>query len=326
VSHVVRVNANAKGTVFAQMASIPRIAAVVVMNHSKTGNRVTTVNAHQLAQLDHGNHGHRVQLHAAMMAQEHENDHAQVCVITPRPRSVMRKRLSVNQVNVNHARLQHHRHVIATSPCVTRTIDATKSVSHVTVLNRFVINLTDVPTSAQKKRMSQSVNGQTGHHSVSVPHHAAKVQNDERATATADLTLTSPRLTCPNRAVRVPQLMSNHAIMALVSTVHRAIGPRGLHAIAKLSRLSRRVTDPARTSVPNVTTRVQVRVKNAIFLSVPFHRQKRVKATGKSGARAMPSAALEHVPASDPVSVARLAAPVARTTTPRRRSARAILH
>ena len=48
MSHVVRVNANAKGTVFAQMASIPKIAAVVAMSHSKTGNLVTTVNAHQV--------------------------------------------------------------------------------------------------------------------------------------------------------------------------------------------------------------------------------------------------------------------------------------
>ena len=76
---------------------------------------------------------------------------------------------------MNHARLQPHHHVIATSHCVTRMIDATKSVSHVTVLSHFVINLTDVPTNAQKRRMNQSANGQTGHHSASVPHLAAKV-------------------------------------------------------------------------------------------------------------------------------------------------------
>ena len=82
------------------------------------------------------------------------------------------------------------------------------------------------------------------------------------------------------------------------------------------------MTDHVRMSVPSVRTRVQARNKNAIFLNAPCHRQKRVRATGKSGTHAMQSVALEHVLVSDPVSAALQVVPVAKMTMPRLKSAR----
>ena len=46
-----------------------------------------------------------------------------------------------------------------------------------TVRNHFVINLTDVATNVQKRRMKKFANGLTGRHFASALHHATKVQS-----------------------------------------------------------------------------------------------------------------------------------------------------
>lgn len=304
-------------TASARTVKVPRTAADVETNHSKTGNHVWTKNVLQSAIQVHGNHGHHALQPVVTTEPDQEKDHviqAAIQIVQMKPQ---KKLLHVNQRIANHA---HHHHVTAVFQNVINQTVAKKNVHrhHVTVVFQSATKKKDAKKSANQK--NQNANGQTGHHSAHAVHLVTKEHNAAPEIATADQISMNQKLICQDQDVKETLSKKNLAITDHVKNANQVTGHHGPNVIAKRNHRSKHVSEIAIVDRKSVTMNAPIRSKHAPSTSVHFHHPRNARDHGTNGAHAMPFVAQEpdHVIAN--VFVEHLVVQAVTKTCPKRKS------